>query len=253
MWDGGHGLVRGPDVGYASHGSIAIGRMPDLLLAQYGTWHHRLGPRSPLDHGHRSKAYLQRAQGPASGRLASERGRPIPSCGVVCATRWTDHAVDWPSLAGATRGAGRGIASALGKCGATVICTGRTNGSTRSEYDRNETIHETAEMVPQLGGTGIAAAVDHLEPDQVRTHAERIRDDYGHIDVLVNDIWGGDLLKAGPSEWHTPLWQHDLDKGLRNSEADEFVQPAFSQQALTGGISAQPAPAGRSPLRLPLS
>ncbi len=66
---------------------------------------------------------------------------------------------------------------------------GPTTGSTRSDYyDRGETIEETAEIVRQLGGIGIAAAVDHLEPDQVRTMAERIRNEYGHIDVLVNDI-----------------------------------------------------------------
>ena len=118
-------------------------------------------------------------------------------------------------VAGATRGAGRGIAAALGECGATVICTGRTTGSTRSEYDRDETIEETAALVSDLGGTGVAVAVDHLEPDQVARLAERVRDDHGHIDVLVNDIWGGEVLKGGPAEWDTPIWEHDLEKGLR--------------------------------------
>jgi NAD(P)-dependent dehydrogenase (short-subunit alcohol dehydrogenase family) len=118
-------------------------------------------------------------------------------------------------VAGATRGAGRGIAAALGECGATVICTGRTTGSTRSEYDRDETIEETAALVSELGGTGVAIAVDHLEPDQVARLAERVRNDHGHIDVLVNDIWGGEVLKGGPADWNTPIWEHDLDKGLR--------------------------------------
>jgi NAD(P)-dependent dehydrogenase (short-subunit alcohol dehydrogenase family) len=77
-------------------------------------------------------------------------------------------------VAGVTRGAGRGIAAALGEAGATVICTGR---SARSEYQRIETIEETAELVTHLGGTGIALAVDHLEPEQVKTLAERIRKD----------------------------------------------------------------------------
>jgi NAD(P)-dependent dehydrogenase (short-subunit alcohol dehydrogenase family) len=118
-------------------------------------------------------------------------------------------------VAGATRGAGRGIAAALGEAGATVVCTGRTTRTARSEYNRPETIEETAELVTRLGGVGIAAAVDHLDPGQVTTLAERIRKDHGRIDVLVNDIWGAELLKGGPADWNTPIWKHDLDKGLR--------------------------------------
>jgi NAD(P)-dependent dehydrogenase (short-subunit alcohol dehydrogenase family) len=120
-------------------------------------------------------------------------------------------------VAGATRGAGRGIAAALGEAGATVVCTGRSSsaGALRSDYDRAETIEETAELVNELGGTGIAAVVDHLDADQVRSLAEQIRKDHGHIDVLVNDIWGGEVLKGGPAEWNTPVWEHDLDKGFR--------------------------------------
>src|SRR3954453_18102589 len=93
-------------------------------------------------------------------------------------------------VAGATRGAGRGIAAALGEAGATVVCTGRTTGTTRSEYDRPETIGETAELVDALGGTGVPVAVDHLDPEQVRDLAARLRVDHGGIDVLVDDIWG---------------------------------------------------------------
>ena len=118
-------------------------------------------------------------------------------------------------VAGATRGAGRGIAAALGEAGATVICTGRTTREKRSEYDRPETIEETAELVTKLGGEGIAIAVDHLEKDQVKRLAERIEKEHGHIDLLVNDIWGAETLKGGPSGWNTPIWKHDLDKGLR--------------------------------------
>src|SRR5215470_2068427 len=95
-------------------------------------------------------------------------------------------------VTGATRGAGRGIAAALGEAGATVVCTGRTTRSARSEYNRAETIEETAELVSHLGGTGIAAAVDHLDPNQVRRLAEQIRTSHGRIDVLVNDIWGAE-------------------------------------------------------------
>ena len=120
-------------------------------------------------------------------------------------------------VAGATRGAGRGIAAALGEAGATVVCTGRTSrtGAARSDYDRPETIEETAELVTDLGGNGVAEVLDHLDADQVQGLADRIRRDHGHIDVLVNDIWGAELLKGGPSEWDTPIWELDLDTGLR--------------------------------------
>src|SRR4051812_31183592 len=118
-------------------------------------------------------------------------------------------------VAGATRGAGRGIAAALGEAGATVICTGRTTRAARSEYGRAETIEETAELVTQLGGRGVAVPVDHLDSTQVKALADRIREDHGHVDVLVNDIWGAEILKGGPAEWKTPIWEHDLDKGLR--------------------------------------
>jgi NAD(P)-dependent dehydrogenase (short-subunit alcohol dehydrogenase family) len=118
-------------------------------------------------------------------------------------------------VAGATRGAGRGIAAALGEAGATVVCTGRTTGSTRGDYNRDETIDETADLVTSLGGTGIAIQVDHLESNQVAKLAEQIRTDHGHVDVLVNDIWGGEIVKGGPADWNTPIWEHDLDDGLR--------------------------------------
>jgi NAD(P)-dependent dehydrogenase (short-subunit alcohol dehydrogenase family) len=120
-------------------------------------------------------------------------------------------------VAGATRGAGRGVAAALGEAGATVICTGRSSrgGALRSDYDRSETIEETAELVDDLGGTGIAIPVDHLDPSQVGALAARIRERHGRLDLLVNDIWGAEVLKGGPPEWDTPIWEHDLDKGLR--------------------------------------
>jgi len=114
-------------------------------------------------------------------------------------------------VAGATRGAGRAIAVALGAEGATVYATGRTTRAQASEYQRIETIEETAELVDAAGGTGHAVQVDHLEAPQVRALAERIDAEQGRLDVLVNDIWGGELL----FEWDTPLWEHDLDNGLR--------------------------------------
>ena len=118
-------------------------------------------------------------------------------------------------VAGATRGAGRGIAAALGEAGATVICTGRSSSSASlaSDYPgRLETIEETAELVTSLGGVGVPIPVDHLDGEQVAALADRIRSDHGgHIDVLVNDIWGGEDLK----EWDVPVWEHDLSNGLR--------------------------------------
>jgi NAD(P)-dependent dehydrogenase (short-subunit alcohol dehydrogenase family) len=114
-------------------------------------------------------------------------------------------------VAGATRGAGRGTAVALGEAGATVYCTGRSTREQRSEYDRPETIEETAELVSAAGGTGIAVAVDHLDHARVEALVRRIDDESGRLDVLVNDIWGGELL----AEWNKPVWEHDLEKGLR--------------------------------------
>jgi NAD(P)-dependent dehydrogenase (short-subunit alcohol dehydrogenase family) len=114
-------------------------------------------------------------------------------------------------VAGATRGAGRGIAVELGAAGATVYATGRTTRSQQSEYGRPETIEETAELVTGAGGRGIAVQVDHLVPEQVQSLVERIRREQGRLDVVVNDIWGGEKLM----EWNKPVWEHDLERGLR--------------------------------------
>ncbi|BCL18556.1 SDR family oxidoreductase [Streptomyces tuirus] len=114
-------------------------------------------------------------------------------------------------VAGATRGAGRGIAVELGAAGATVYVTGRSTRARRSEYDRPETIEDTADLVTAAGGHGIAVPTDHLDPAQVRALVDRIADEQGRLDVLVNDIWGGEKL----FEWDATLWEHDLDNGLR--------------------------------------
>ena len=121
-------------------------------------------------------------------------------------------------VAGATRGAGRGTAIALGEAGATVVCTGRSSRvrSLRSDYPgRPETIEETAELVTAAGGEGIAVVVDHLDPRQVDDLAQQVLERHGAIDVLVNDIWGGEHLKGGPQDWDRPIWELDLDDGLR--------------------------------------
>ncbi|ANT53686.1 SDR family oxidoreductase [Mesorhizobium amorphae] len=114
-------------------------------------------------------------------------------------------------VAGATRGAGRGIAVELGAAGATVYVTGRSTRGNPSEYARPETIEETAELVTALGGKGIAVQIDHLIADDVRKLVERIRAEQGRLDILVNDLWGGEKL----FEWNKPVWEHNLDNGLR--------------------------------------
>ena len=114
-------------------------------------------------------------------------------------------------VAGGTRGAGRGIAAELGAAGATVYVSGRTTRGLKSEYDRPETIEETAELVTALGGFGIAVKVDHLVSAEVSDLVGRIRAEQGKLDILVNDIWGGENLK----EWNKPVWELDLVKGLR--------------------------------------
>lgn len=131
-------------------------------------------------------------------------------------------------VAGATRGAGRGIALELGAAGATVYCTGRSTRDQRSEMNRPETIEETAELVNQSadgsgsqqgggdggakgsGGKGIAVQVDHLDPAQVEALVKRIEREHGRLDILVNDIWGGDFF----TDWYKPVWEHSLEKGL---------------------------------------
>ncbi|MGY0005046.1 SDR family oxidoreductase [Micromonospora sp. I033] len=114
-------------------------------------------------------------------------------------------------VAGATRGAGRQIAVQLGAAGATVYVTGRSTRERRSEMGRPETIEETAELVTAAGGTGIAVAVDHLDPEQVRRLVARIDAEQGRLDVLVNDVWGGDPLIT----WDRPVWEQPLDAGFR--------------------------------------
>jgi NAD(P)-dependent dehydrogenase (short-subunit alcohol dehydrogenase family) len=114
-------------------------------------------------------------------------------------------------VAGGTRGAGRGISVALGAAGARVYVTGRSTRGTRSDMDRPETIEETAELVTTAGGEGVALRCDHTDPAQVAAVVDRIRTDGdSRLDILVNDVWGGDHL----TQW-VPMWEHDLAAGLR--------------------------------------
>lgn len=112
-------------------------------------------------------------------------------------------------VAGATRGAGRGIAVELGAAGATVYVTGRSTRAGRSEMNRPETIEDTADLVTSAGGHGIAVPTDHLVPEQVRTLVQRIASDQGALHVLVNDVWGATVM-----EWGKTVWESDLRVGL---------------------------------------
>ena len=112
-------------------------------------------------------------------------------------------------VAGATRGAGRGIAVQLGAAGATVYCTGRTTPLRPSEMGRPETIDQTAAMVDAAGGRGVAVQVDHLVPEHVRALVQRIDAEHGRLDVLVNDIFGATRI-----EWNKSVWESDLAYGL---------------------------------------
>jgi NAD(P)-dependent dehydrogenase (short-subunit alcohol dehydrogenase family) len=131
-------------------------------------------------------------------------------------------------VAGATRGAGRGIATELGAAGATVYVTGRSTRGHRSEYDRPETIEETAELVTAAGGKGIAIAADHLAPEQVKAVVDRIRADAGRLDILVNDIWGGE----GKFGWNKAVWEHDLAAGLHLIELGMHTHLITAHHAL---------------------
>ncbi|MEU5149033.1 SDR family oxidoreductase [Streptomyces yangpuensis] len=115
-------------------------------------------------------------------------------------------------VAGGTRGGGRGIAVELGSAGATVYVTGRSSGAGRSDLDRPETIEDTAARITAAGGLGIPVRTDHSRPEEVRSLVERIAAEReGRLDVLVNSVWGGDPL----TDWERPLWEQDLETGLR--------------------------------------
>lgn len=128
-------------------------------------------------------------------------------------------------VAGATRGAGRGIAVSLGERGATVICTGRSVRGRPATAGRAETIEETAELVTAAGGRGIARRVDHAVPEEVRALAEAVVTDHGRVDVVVNDIWGGDSI----AEWGTPMWEQSLEKGRAMLESGFFTHVHTAQ------------------------
>lgn len=114
-------------------------------------------------------------------------------------------------VAGATRGGGRGIAVMLGEAGATVYVTGRSVAGKPATEGREETIEETAAMINERGGRGIAVRTDHTREEEVKALFERVgREQEGRLDILVNSVWGGDAL----TQWEVPFWEHSLDNGL---------------------------------------
>ncbi|MFP2910247.1 SDR family oxidoreductase [Pyxidicoccus sp. 3LFB2] len=132
-------------------------------------------------------------------------------------------------VAGATRGAGRGIATMLGEAGATVYCTGRSSRSRPGTgLDRPETIEETAELVDARGGRGIAVRVDHSVEEEVIALCERIRQEQGRLDILVNDIWGGEKLV----EFGTPFWKQSAAKGQLMFERAVFTHLLTARHAV---------------------
>jgi NAD(P)-dependent dehydrogenase (short-subunit alcohol dehydrogenase family) len=131
-------------------------------------------------------------------------------------------------VAGATRGAGRGIARTLGEAGATVYCTGRSTRESGATPGRPETIEETADLVTAAGGRGIPVRVDHTVENDVVRLFDLVRAESGRLDVLVNDVWGGDDL----TEWGKPFWETDLAKGRRIVEAALWSHILTARHAL---------------------
>lgn len=118
-------------------------------------------------------------------------------------------------VAGSTRGAGRAIAVTLGAAGATVYCTGRSVRGNPSDLQRSETIEDTAELVTACGGKGIPVRTDHTSEAEVKALFEQVsREQHGRLDILVNNLWGGEHL----TEWGIPFWESSLSKGLLMQE-----------------------------------
>jgi NAD(P)-dependent dehydrogenase (short-subunit alcohol dehydrogenase family) len=136
-------------------------------------------------------------------------------------------------VAGGTRGAGRGIAVELGVARATVYVTGRTTRDASSPMNRPETIEETAELVSEAGGQGIAVKVDHSRPEQVAALIQRIDDQHGQLDVLINDVWGGDPF----IEWGKRFWEHDVEgiQALRQAIETHLITSRYAVPLMLKG------------------
>jgi len=121
-------------------------------------------------------------------------------------------------VTGASRGAGRGIALALGEQGATVYVTGRSTAAGARTEDRPETIEETAAMVGARGGVGIPVRVDHTDEQEVKALFARVQKEQGRLDLLVNNAWGGNELPIAIQpfwELTTKHWENMFHAGVR--------------------------------------
>lgn len=131
-------------------------------------------------------------------------------------------------VAGATRGTGRGIACMLGEAGATVYCTGRSTANNPSSMNRPEIIEESAALVDKWGGKGIPVRVDHTVESEVSGLIDKIARENGKLDILVNDVWGGDSL----TEWGKTFWELDLQKGYEMIKGAIFSHLVTSKYAV---------------------
>ncbi len=136
-------------------------------------------------------------------------------------------------VAGATRGAGRAIALELASAGAMVYATGRSTAESASPMQRPETIEQMAELIRKGGGKAVAVRVDHSVPAEVAALMDRIRaEQAAHLDILVNDLWGGDPL----AQWGVPFWEHDLEAGLqmqRNAVQGHIITSWYAAPLMT--------------------
>ncbi len=116
-------------------------------------------------------------------------------------------------VTGASRGAGRGIATALGAEGSTVYVTGRSHRGSPSVAEFPHAVEDTAEEVTAAGGRGIPLVCDHAQDDEVRAVLARIESDHGHLDVLVANAWGGYMPYEEHNDWFTqPFWEQSMDR-----------------------------------------
>ncbi|WP_134323718.1 SDR family oxidoreductase [Cumulibacter soli] len=141
-------------------------------------------------------------------------------------------------VAGATRGAGRGVAQALGDAGATVWCTGRSTRQHRSEYDRAETIEDTADLINNAGGTAVARQVDHTDEAQVRDLVAQIEREHGRLDIAVTSLGG----ENEQGLWDKPIWEQDsaVGRGMLRGILESHLLTATHALGLlhrtTGGL-----------------
>jgi NAD(P)-dependent dehydrogenase (short-subunit alcohol dehydrogenase family) len=143
-------------------------------------------------------------------------------------------------VTGASRGVGKGVALGLGEAGAVVYITGRTVEEGKAAVDLPGTIHQTAEAVSGLGGTCVPLRCDHLNDEEVEAVFQQIQSDQGHLDILVNNVWGGyEHFNDGTEFWNesgfwtVPLsrWDKSFQAGVRaHYVASTYAAPMMIAQ-----------------------